>query len=74
MHIDRKENLQSIQKDTIIPTSMANCCKPIMRPLSSGGAHSATYIGTIIDNEHTPIPTTNRPPRIAECPADVAVH
>lgn len=85
------ESTLTIQKLTMIPNSMANCCTPIRRPRSSGGEHSATYMGTIIDSEPTPIPnatvrtslplstifhlpTMKRPPRIAECPADVAVH
>jgi hypothetical protein len=31
---------------------------PTMAPRISGGAHSALYIGTIMDSEPTPIPAT----------------
>jgi hypothetical protein len=56
---ERMKSQQSltIQKLIMMPNSMANCCIPMSKPRSSGGAHSATYIGTIMESDPTPIPT-----------------
>lgn len=40
----------------MIPISMANCWSEMREPRTSGGAHSALYMGTIMERDPTPIP------------------